>query len=188
MIALVWIGICLVWGKFIFAWAGFVVGVIVFGSFLIFQNIAGLFSPEPSQQRLAQTLTAHGGEFARFVQLCNRAPRVEHIRKDDHVEVATVAGNLGADDQREKAIELMTDDLGILSLTSDDNGGLYLELWVDKHGFRGPVKGIVYSTKPLAPLFQNVDSARGHLRENEAPRDEIYARLAPNWYAYYAWE
>jgi hypothetical protein len=131
-------------------------------------------------------LAARKSAFETFIQLINRAPNIVRIGPGvDRLEVWTMTGDIEAYDTRFPTIECMVDELGIKSLRSK-NGEVDLWLWDDPMGFRGPSKGIAYSTKPVAPLYGSVDDpARTPPVFIAKDPDLIYARIAPNWYAFY---
>jgi hypothetical protein len=138
--------------------------------------------PEPSQQSLAHMFSSRREDFAHFMQLCKRSPRITIIYYGNEDDIGTTARRyLATNDPRRLSIRRAANDLGIKALRIYDGKWDFI-LWTDPSSFRGPSKGMLYSTKTMAPLYQSIDRPA---RDKEDSTETIYARIAPNWYVYY---
>lgn len=141
--------------------------------------------PEPSQRALAETLRVHKQDFDYIRSVANQRPRITAIVDPDQpVDGETPSGHIPVSDKRIAALRRTMDRLHVVWFDNDD-GRATFTMWLGPPSWKDRVsKGIVYSSRAMAPIYGSVDSPA---RDKVRPPGRIYARIKPDWYIFWDW-
>ena len=137
-------------------------------------------SPEPSQSALAETLRNHQQQFDYIRSVARQRPRITRIVDPDQpVYGETPTGQIPVSDKRIAVLRREMDRLHVVWFV-DRDGRTSFTMWLGPPSWKDRVsKGIVYSPRPPAPIYDSPDW------NNVSLPKPIYARIKPDWYIFW---